>query len=280
MVSRKYSMAKQAKKRVLLTGDDGYNSLGTRLVIAALRDAFDLHIAGTLRQQSAVGSKISIHSGFEWGKDTVDDVPALWVDATPADAIELATAYFDEPFDFVVSGVNWGANLGAAIPSSGTLGAAQRTLAVELAPKAIAYSWDLPVEMYTMAHNGVDSLDEYMDYPGNLILPILQKAIKANWWDASLLNVNFPAKKSLEAKLTQLLPNLKQIYTYDSSEVTKNPEGGHFNYTGNRNMEAVFDVSTDVGAVNSGYISITPCKYDYQDIEAFEKNKQVSFQLR
>jgi len=62
--------------------------------------------------------------------------------------------------------------------------------------------------------------------------------------------------------------------------VTKNPEGGHFNYTGNRNMEAVFDVSTDVGAVNSGYISITPCKYDYQDIEAFEKNKQVSFQLR
>lgn len=40
-----------AKKRVLLTGDDGYNSLGTRLVIAALKESYELQIAGTLRQQ-------------------------------------------------------------------------------------------------------------------------------------------------------------------------------------------------------------------------------------
>lgn len=272
-------MSPSKKQRVLLTGDDGFNSLGTRLVIQALKDTCDLHIAGTLRQQSAVGSKISIHTGFEWGKDTVDGVPALWVDATPADAIELATAYFDEPFDFVVSGVNWGANLGAAIPSSGTLGAAQRALAVELATKSIAFSWDLPVAMYTMAHNGVDALDDYLEYPGTLIEPIIQKAIQSNWWDASLLNINFPAEASSEVRLTRLLPNLKEIYNYDENTVPQDQEGGHFDYSGGRNMTAVFDLSTDVGAVNSGCISITPCKYDYLDERSLATHVGVTFEI-
>lgn len=267
------------KPKVLLTGDDGYNSLGTRLVIRALEETYDLTIAGTLRQQSAVGSKISIHTGFEWGTEIVDGVPALWVDATPADAIELATAYFDEPFDFVVSGVNWGANLGAAIPSSGTVGAAQRTLAVELAKKAIAFSWDLPVEMYTMAHNGVDALDAYLEYPGKHIAPLIQKAIDSSWWGASLLNVNFPQTHSTEVLMTRLLPNLKEIYLYTENRIPKGQESGHFDYSGGRNTDATFELDTDVGAINSGYISITPCKYDYMDDDSFSEHKDVRFEI-
>lgn len=272
-------MSVSKKPRVLLTGDDGYNSLGTRLVIHALKDKYDLHIAGTLRQQSAVGSKISIHTGFEWGTEKVDGVPALWVDATPADAIELATAYFDEPFDFVVSGVNWGANLGAAIPSSGTLGAAQRALAVQLTTKSVAFSWDLPVEMYTMAHNGVDSLEDYLEYPGTLIEPIIQKAMESNWWDASLLNINFPAQASSKVLLTRLLPNLKEIYNYDEKIDPSEQDGGHFDYTGSRNTTTVFELSSDVGAVNSGCISITPCKYDYLDTDAYLKHQNINFNI-
>lgn len=268
-----------AKKRVLLTGDDGYNSLGTRLVIDALKDSYDLYIAGTLRQQSAVGSKISIHTGFEWGKDTVDGVPALWVDATPADAIELATAYFNRPFDFTISGVNWGANLGTAIPSSGTLGAAQRALAVELSPRAIAFSWDLPVAMYTMAHNGVDALDDYLEYPGSLIEPVIAKALENNWWDAPLLNVNFPVKQNGEVKITELLSNLKEIYDYSATKVHQAEEGGHFEYKGSRNKADVFEDTTDVGAINAGYISVTPCKYDYLHEDAYRSHKNKHFSL-
>ena len=46
-----------AKKRILLTGDDGYQSLGTRLVAHVLRENYDLTIAGTVSQQSAVGGE-------------------------------------------------------------------------------------------------------------------------------------------------------------------------------------------------------------------------------
>ena len=267
-------------RTILLTGDDGYNSLGTRLLIHALKDTYDLQIAGTLRQQSGVGSKISIHTGFEWGSAMVDDVPALWVDATPADAIELATAYFDTPFDLVISGVNWGANLGTAIPSSGTLGAAQRCLAVQLASKALAFSWDVPVEFYTMDHNGTDSLEKYLEYPGKHLLPLLQKAVEHEWWSADLLNVNFPAQPTSEVKMTNLLPNLKDIFEYETNRVSSDLTHGHFEYKGGRKVAATpFSTESDVGAVNAGLIAVTPCKYDYLDHDAYDSCKEVSFSL-
>lgn len=49
------SMSK--KKKILLTGDDGYDSLGTRLLVRGLRDEFDLKIAGTKDQMSGVGGE-------------------------------------------------------------------------------------------------------------------------------------------------------------------------------------------------------------------------------
>lgn len=96
-----------AKKRILLTGDDGYQSLGTRLVAHVLRENYDLTIAGTVSQQSAVGGKISLADGFNWEKTTVDGIKAYWVDGTPTDAMELMGAADEEPFDLTISGMNW-----------------------------------------------------------------------------------------------------------------------------------------------------------------------------
>ena len=50
-------------KRILLTGDDGYNSLGTRLLIYFLKDRYELAIAGTKHQQSGVGGHVNVLKG-------------------------------------------------------------------------------------------------------------------------------------------------------------------------------------------------------------------------
>jgi 5'-nucleotidase len=264
---------------ILLTGDDGYNSLGTRVLIAALREKYKLQIAGTLDQQSGVGSKISIHGGFEWGTSTVDDIPALWVDGTPADAVELAVSYFDKPFDLIISGINWGANLGSAIASSGTVGAAQRCLAVELAPRAITFSWDLPPMYYTMKHNGVDPIAEFAEYPGNTIVPLLEKAIEHDFWGCPVLNINFPAQPSKKVVMTKLMLELQQIYDYDVDRTDATKPGGHFKYSGGRSEKSSRGIEYDAAAVDNGYISITPCKYDYLDEKAYQESKNVQFSI-
>ena len=266
-------------KSILLTGDDGYNSIGTRLLINALKDVYNLQIAGTLQQQSGVGSKIDIHSGYEWGTDMVDGVPAVWVDGTPADAIEFSRVYFKESFDLVISGVNWGGNLGAGVASSGTVGGAIRCLMGGMTDKAIAFSWDLPAKFFTMKHSGKDDLANYLEYPTAQILPLLEKALENDFWGASFLNTNCPEKPATKVLMTQYISQLADIYALDKEIDASKESSGHFRYQGDRIMKKSLPLTTDVGAMNNGYISITPSKFDYGDEAVYQKVKDVSFSL-
>src|SRR4030043_988938 len=127
--------------RILLTGDDGYNSLGTRVLIHHLKDKYDISVVGTKVQQSGVGGKLTLDRSFKWGLKKVDGIEAIWVDGTPVDAIEFAQGYFKKPFDLVISGINWGENVTPALISSGTFSAAVRALGVKIAGRAIAMSY-------------------------------------------------------------------------------------------------------------------------------------------
>ena len=53
----------------------------------------------------------------------VDGVEAHAVEGTPADCVILAhEGLYDEPFDIILSGINQGANMGADVLLSGTVG--------------------------------------------------------------------------------------------------------------------------------------------------------------
>jgi 5'-nucleotidase len=154
-------------KRILLTGDDGYNSIGIRLLIEALKDNHELRIAATKHQQSGVGGMLSLEDKYrEWGETTIDGVPAIWVDGTPVDAISVAQGYFEKPFDLIISGMNLGINAGSAIISSGTYSAAIRGMGINLAPKAIVLSWVTPPEFWRKKHDENEDLSPYLEYPG------------------------------------------------------------------------------------------------------------------
>jgi 5'-nucleotidase len=109
------------KKRILLTGDDGYKSIGIRLLISLLRDDFDLKIAGPKVQQSGAGGKINL-SGGKWERVEVDGIEGVSVTGSPSDAVEVARTIYGNSFDLVISGLNYGANVGTGF-ASGTVGA-------------------------------------------------------------------------------------------------------------------------------------------------------------
>jgi len=267
--------------KILLTGDDGYQSLGTRLLINSLADKYDLTIVGTKTQQTGVGGKMSLATGFDWGEDSVDDVKAYWVDGTPADAAEFAAVYFKEPFDLIISGINWGANLGTTIFSSGTLGAVLRGLSAQVASRAIAMSWDLPAEAYLLDHQNQQLLAEYIQYPGKIISPLLNSIFENEFWGANLININLPQKMTTKVKIATLAPNAREIYNYNIDPFSTNDLGiRHFTYKGHRLFNPQVDPKTDVMAITDGYISVSTCRATVDDPTVYQNIKQKTFSLK
>lgn len=264
------------KKRILLTGDDGYNSLGTRLLVHFLKDKYDLAIAGTREQMSGVGGHGSFKDGGRWGKKAVDGVAALWVDGYPTDAIECAQGYFKEKFDLVISGINWGANIGCALNGSGTFSAANRSLFLKLATNAIAISWHTPPEGWYHQHSGDTALDELIPYPGDVAFRVIELAIKKNFWGVPLLNINLPIQKSTVVKFTNFWPDLTQLYFYPLKMDRKT---NRFTYPFREQEGINYPDEFDAGAIRSGYISITPCQLSPIDETVFQKMKNRRYKL-
>ncbi len=122
--------------KLLLTNDDGIDAPG----IAALEAAVDgeIYVAAPHEQRSECGHQVTTREpiGIERrGEKTVA------VKGTPADCVRLALrggVFGDVPFDWILSGINEGGNLGVDIHISGTVAAARE--ATILGSRAMAFS--------------------------------------------------------------------------------------------------------------------------------------------
>jgi 5'-nucleotidase len=108
--------------RILLTNDDGYDAPGLRVLRdALLAEGHDVTVVAPLQNRSGSGIRVSIGGTI----DVQEQGEGIWsVDGFPADSVlvGLQEYFADEAPDLVVSGANFGPNLGFA-GSSGTVGA-------------------------------------------------------------------------------------------------------------------------------------------------------------
>jgi 5'-nucleotidase len=263
-------------KRILLTGDDGYNSIGTRLLVRALKDTCELSIAATKNQQSGVGGKLSLATGGRWGEAVVDGVPAFWVEGTPGDVMECAQGYYTKPFDLVISGVNLGANASTALISSGTYCAAVRALGVSLAPKALVMSWDTPPAFWQKDHDASEDISSYFSYPGDVLRPLIETALTNDLWGVRMLNINLPKKPTRALRFTKVLKDMTKYFDYP---ITVDMETHRFSYQTRPINVQVSDLKYDVAAIAQGYISITPCATDMTHFLTYEQLKENELSL-
>jgi len=262
-------------KRILLTGDDGYQSIGTRLVIRALKSTCDLTVVATKSQMSGVGGHVTLKTGVDWGEDTIDGVKALWVDGYPADAMEFVAGNFPI-FDYIISGINLGANVGPGFPS-GTVAAAVHGLALHNAKKAIILSWHVAQQQYLRIHNGTESLDPYESYPLKPLRELLQTFFKKNLWGAAMVNVNFPESPTNRIRMTRPVENMQTFYEYP---IEKNINTHHFDYmSGKIPSSTNHKPDEEVGALMENVISVTPWRKNLFDEEVFTKISEKEFTL-
>src|SRR5258708_25692064 len=104
---------------ILLTNDDGIHAAGLKALAARLEGFATISIVAPHREQSGTAQSLTLrqpiicnHVGErQWA-----------VEGTPADAVIVALhRLLPEPPDLVISGINFGANLGENLYYSGTV---------------------------------------------------------------------------------------------------------------------------------------------------------------
>src|SRR5579859_3853701 len=121
-------MGEDGGVRILVTNDDGVDSVGLHVLARALRPLGTVVVAAPDREYSGAGAGLGpLHLlQPEIHRIDLDGVDDAWaVTGPPALCVMFARlGAFGPPLDLVVAGINPGANVGRAVYHSGTVGAA------------------------------------------------------------------------------------------------------------------------------------------------------------
>src|SRR5881398_2861774 len=108
--------------RILLSNDDGYFAPGLEQLATALSTRADITVVAPERDRSGASNSLTLDRPL-----SVRKAPSgfFFVNGTPTDCVHIAvTGLLDFVPDVVVSGVNFGANMGDDTSYSGTVAAA------------------------------------------------------------------------------------------------------------------------------------------------------------
>ena len=101
--------------RILVTNDDGINSIGLHVLARALQPLGETIVAAPDKEYSGASASVGpIPLTTEKHSFDIEGIGEAWaVEGPPALIVFLAgLGAFGEPFDIVVSGINPGANVG------------------------------------------------------------------------------------------------------------------------------------------------------------------------
>jgi 5'-nucleotidase len=145
--------------QILLTNDDGIQSPGLWTAAAALAELGFVHVVAPRDQFSGAGRSMPISSDGLIAEQAVRVKEQSWkvyaVGGTPAQAVQHAVLeVLPVKPDLVVSGINYGENLGTGITISGTVGAALEAAALGL--PALAVSLEVKPEYHLTYSTEID----------------------------------------------------------------------------------------------------------------------------
>ncbi len=237
--------------RILVTNDDGVFSEGLKLLAAALGEVGEVTVVAPDREQSATGHSLTLDRPLRMRRL---DEHVYSVDGTPTDCVNLAVLWLlkEAPPDLVVSGINFGLNLGDDVTYSGTVSATfEGTL---LGIPSVAFSQEVG-EHFSFA--------KAARFAGRFVAQLLQERLPGDL----LLNVNIPAGPIRGVRFTKLG---KRVYKQSVVE-KRDPRGrSYFWIAGTPEWQA--DSGTDHEAVSGGLVSVTPLHLDLTDYRGLESN--------
>ena len=199
---------------ILLTNDDGIRAVGLRALYRALIHAgHTVHVAAPMTEQSAVGHAITMFSPLRIKEVQEADFSGLGVSGTPADCVKLALSHLlSQKPDFILSGINAGANVGVDVLYSGTVSAATEGALAGIPALAVSVDDFHPTELSAQAEYAVQllGLDLWASFPAHCVL-----------------NLNFPAGPMSDTRGLKVCSQTASTYK-DWYDERRDPRGNPY----------------------------------------------------
>jgi len=235
--------------RILVTNDDGVYSEGIKILARSLSGLGEVFIVAPDREQSASGHSLTLTRPLRLQK-LEERVYA--VDGTPTDCVSLAVQWLfkDHRPDLIVSGINFGLNLGNDVTYSGTVSATfEGTL---LGIPSVAFSQEVGEGF---------SFEPAARFAQRLVETLLKSEVPKDL----LLNVNVPAGGYRGVRFTRL-----GYRVYRQAVVEKTDPRGRKYYWIAGTPEWREEDGTDCAAISASQISITPLHLDLTDYRGLD----------
>jgi 5'-nucleotidase len=189
--------------KIVVTNDDGYDQPGLAALVEAVKALGEVTVVAPATPQSNVGHRVTMREPIRVEQP---DRHTYVVHATPADCARLAVKQLVPDVDWVVAGINPGANLGSDVYQSGTVAAAREAAILGIRAAAIS-QYIAP--------------DVTVDWPAaqaqaaRCLSAVLKKPLGAGqFW-----NINLPSPITADAALThRFCPLDKHPHRYRYAE--------------------------------------------------------------
>ena len=239
--------------RLLVTNDDGFLAQGIECLVAAAESLGEVTVVAPDREQSASGHSLTLSRPLRLRK-----IEQRWyaVDGTPTDCVSLAVQWLmkEAPPTLVVSGINFGLNLGNDVTYSGTVSATFEGSLLGI--PSVAFSQEVSEKF---------SFVRAARFAGDFVRELLAHAESEPLPQGLLLNVNLPAGEVRGVRWTRL-----GYRRYHQVVVEKVDPRGRKYYWIAGTPEWREEEGTDYVAMASGYASVTPLHLDLTDYRVLD----------
>jgi len=239
---------------ILLTNDDGITSRGLFEAKLALERHGTVSVVAPDSNRSGSARSITIHRALTVREvELRDGTIGFATDGTPVDCVRFGDlGLVGERPDLIVSGINYGYNLGDDVTYSGTVAAAFEGILLGIPGIAISQGAPTASGSDFRRHEGYD-FTHAAAFLGDLVARVIGHGLP----DATVLNVNVPSQPTGVAagRLG------RRIYT-DRLEL-ESDAGGHRSYRIYGDEPSYHDEpGTDFRVIAEGKIAVTPIHLD------------------
>ncbi|ABL02623.1 5'-nucleotidase / 3'-nucleotidase [Candidatus Ruthia magnifica str. Cm (Calyptogena magnifica)] len=240
--------------KILISNDDGYQAPGIVQLAQSLTQEHEIIVVAPSENKSASSSSLTFDNPL---RPIQISNNVYKIDATPSDCVHLALCGFlNEKIDLVVTGINFGANLGDDVIYSGTVAGAIEGRFLGLPSVAISLaSWK----------------GQHFETAGIIAKQLINQISHTQLSHDTVLNVNVPDVSLNYIKGFQTTRLGKRHMSEQSVADKDDPT---LYWIGENGKEADNGVGTDFHAIANYYVSVTPLQIDltkYNEIDTVSK---------
>ncbi len=234
---------------IFISNDDGIHAEGINFLKNVFSDN-EVFVSAPLNEKSGAGHSITLNEPLRITKFAKN---IMAVNGTPVDSVFVGLDQLKQKPKLLISGINRGANLGNDLLYSGTFAAANEGFSNNITSIALS--------IYSENNQGFNKENFKLSAQifKNKILPFLEKEVENFYETPRLFNINIP--------VSTLKNNQQIVWTklgkrnYGNLVIKRtDPRGKDYFWIGGDQFSFEKIENSDINAVLSGKISITPIK--------------------